>query len=435
LMASAEELVDLPSFKLAFPADSDTASSNWVVGEKAVKSETSLSLTAGIRGPQEFGYVWHEAPLESDSFEAILTFAITSKESSADLPGEGLILAFAKEKVGKGDTFGFDSKLQGLAIVLDTKDNDNLHNSPSISAHLLKGKPFSHEDDGISEQLAGCIAGIRARSRVITLKIVYEASSKTLSVLVDLRGAGNFQKCLSVADVDVPQSKFVGIAAMSSGGDRHDIYGVQIFGTLDAALRAKEYLSNKAVKETVRTDSDQSSQEISLEQLSKIAHERLNKLLKSSENSVDVHELGQALDEIEGNLVLQMNTKFVPIVESLLSISDKQTKFSEQIATLRQQELPKFQATIQDINRKISDIPGMQSSNSKLIDQVLGKLEKSVDDMIRDHVRKLEFKIMAMGESSSNNFSFWVVVFMFQILFAIVVVMSFFNQRKELKLL
>jgi len=283
--------------------------------------------------------------------------------------------------------------------------------------------------------LAGCIAGFRARSNIIMLKIIYEGSSKTLTVLVDLRGSGNFQKCLNVANVDVPRSKFVGIAAMSSGGDRHEVYSLQIFGTLDAALRAKEYLSNKAVKETVRTESDQSSQEVSLEQLSRIAHERLNLLLQSSENSLDVHQLGQALDEIEGNLVLQMNTKFVPVVESLISISEKQSKFSDQIATLRQQELPKFQAAMQDINRKISDIPGLEFSNSKLIDQVLGKLEKSVDDMIRDHVRKLEFKIAAMGESSSRNLSFWVVVFMFQILFAIVVVMSVFNQRKELKLL
>jgi mannose-binding lectin 1 len=54
--------------------------------------------------------------------------------------------------------FGSSDRWNGLGIFFDSFDNDNKHNNPYIMAMVNDGvTPYDHQNDGSTQQLAGCL--------------------------------------------------------------------------------------------------------------------------------------------------------------------------------------------------------------------------------------------------------------------------------------
>jgi len=55
----------------------------------------------------------------------------------------------------------------GLAVIFDTYDNDRRSNNPYVLAMLNDGTiSYDHNNDGLTNQLGGCIARYRALSNL-----------------------------------------------------------------------------------------------------------------------------------------------------------------------------------------------------------------------------------------------------------------------------
>ena len=58
--------------------------------------------------------------------------------------------------------FGSNDQWIGLGVFFDSFDNDNKHNNPYIMAMTNDGtKLFDHQNDGATQQLAGCLRDFR----------------------------------------------------------------------------------------------------------------------------------------------------------------------------------------------------------------------------------------------------------------------------------
>jgi len=420
----AINFVESQALRLAFPNPSLT---NWKLEGSARMDHLGVILTSGsiASAQMEQGSIWNFVPITASSWEVDVQFMVQGNPSH---PGEGMIITFTESPIQSGGLFGVNPDIRGLAIVLDSKDNDGLGNNPAISAHWFDGvKQYTFEDDGVGQQIAGCLADFRGRSHPVLIRIEYVGEDQKLAVSLDLRGSGVFQRCFAVEDFHLQSSKvFFGIGAMSLKQDMHQV--------LDIVVREQSGF----VHSEVSAQPEAVSEEPELEQVDKIAHEKLDQLIKSTKTVLDVHQLGQALDEIEVNLVRHLNLKFAPLSQALRFVTDKQTQFSDHLSTLRSVDLPRYQTAIQEVHRKLSALPNANTANGQLIDEVMKKLETNIDEMVREQIRRLENRLVqAMPQQSGLGYGFWILIVLCQVLFAVVVSQAMLSRSraKDYKLL
>lgn len=77
--------------------------------------------------------------------------------------------------------FGSNDQWIGLGVFFDSFDNDNKHNNPYIMAMTNDGtKLFDHQNDGATQQLAGCLRDFRL---VYSTMIRWVPENKTILVV------------------------------------------------------------------------------------------------------------------------------------------------------------------------------------------------------------------------------------------------------------
>jgi mannose-binding lectin 1 len=114
----------------------------------------------------------------------------------------------------------------GLGIFFDSFDNDNKHNNPYIMAMTNDGtKNFDHQNDGSTQQLAGCLRDFRNKPFPVRAKIEY--FKNTLTVLFHNGMSNNdkdFEMCVRAENVVLPRNGYFGVSAATGGlADDHDV--------------------------------------------------------------------------------------------------------------------------------------------------------------------------------------------------------------------
>lgn len=122
--------------------------------------------------------------------------------------------------------FGSSDTWNGLGLFFDSFDNDNKHNNPYIMAMVNDGtKAYDHQNDGSTQQLAGCLRDFRNKPFPVKAKVEYFRN--VLTVLFHNGMSNNdrdFEVCLRVENVFLPKSGFFGISAATGGlADDHDV--------------------------------------------------------------------------------------------------------------------------------------------------------------------------------------------------------------------
>jgi len=227
----------------------------WETSGSALVMDSYIRLTPNQRSQR--GAIWSTRPLRAKDWEILVRFSIGS---DSRLGADGMALWYTKDRSVQGPIMGGPDKWSGIAVIIDSFDNDGQRDNPQIYAvYNDNWFTFNSQDDGKMNGLGICSANIRQISKnpeTKYVKMVVRLKDKVLTVLYDnsdITGAENsWVECLSATvpfPDDAGSSYYLGLTAETGGlSDFHDVKSVTTW-----SLRT---LDLKNEKEDVKRDAN-----------------------------------------------------------------------------------------------------------------------------------------------------------------------------------
>jgi len=209
------------SFKPPYLAQKDGSVPFFEYAGNAIASEESVRVTPSLRSQK--GMIWSKELTNFDWWEVELTFKVTGR---GRIGADGLAFWYSAAKGVEGPVYGSNDQWIGLGVFFDSFDNDNKHNNPYIMAMTNDGsRNFDHQNDGSTQQLAGCLRDFRNKPFPVKAKIEY--FKNTLTVLFHNGMSNNdkdFEMCIRAENVVLPKQGYFGVSAATGGlADDHDV--------------------------------------------------------------------------------------------------------------------------------------------------------------------------------------------------------------------
>jgi len=209
------------SFKPPYLAQKDGSVPFFQYSGNAIASEESVRITPSLRSQK--GMIWTKEPTNFDWWEIELTFRVTGR---GRIGADGLAFWYTAAQGLEGPVYGSSDQWIGLGLFFDSFDNDNKHNNPYIMAMVNDGsKNFDHQNDGSTQQLAGCLRDFRNKPFPVKAKIEYYQN--ILTVLIHNGMSNNdkdFEMCIRAENVVLPKNGYFGVSAATGGlADDHDV--------------------------------------------------------------------------------------------------------------------------------------------------------------------------------------------------------------------
>ncbi len=202
----------------------------WDYYGSTVISQESVRLTPA--SANRVGGLWNQKRLFRDSWDIELDFRVGG---GGRIGAEGLALWLVAPNSTEGaqddqSVFGFRNKWTGVAIFLDSYDNDGDKANPTVSAWLNDGTgQWLHDADGGNAvpKLGSCSANYRNPYRNSKLRVVYDNGQ--LSVEVDALSTESYAPCFGPLPVKLPKGFRLGLTAKTGPlYDFHDIYSFSL---------------------------------------------------------------------------------------------------------------------------------------------------------------------------------------------------------------
>eukprot|EP00164_Ancoracysta_twista_P000316 GFYU01000439.1.p1 GENE.GFYU01000439.1~~GFYU01000439.1.p1 ORF type:complete len:588 (-),score=188.10 GFYU01000439.1:95-1858(-) len=197
---------------------------HWEWGGDALGNPEFIRITQSAQS--QSGYLWCAEQMMMHNWQIVMEFKVAGPEN----PGaDGLAMWYVDEPAANGPVFGMADQFVGLGVFFDTYDNDERNNNPYVLAMVNDGTiKYDHENDGLPNKLAGCIADFRNRDKPSVVRLTYENRSLTLEL--DVRGRGRFERCMHVKEIHLPAGYWFGVtAATGHYADSHDVYSVRMY--------------------------------------------------------------------------------------------------------------------------------------------------------------------------------------------------------------
>jgi len=209
------------SFKPPYLAQKDGSVPFFEYVGNAIASEESVRITPSLRSQK--GMIWSKEISTFDWWEVEMTFRVTGR---GRIGADGLAFWYTAAKGLEGPVYGSNDRWIGLGVFFDSFDNDNKHNNPYIMAMTNDGsKNFDHQNDGSTQQLAGCLRDFRNKPFPVKAKITY--FQNTLTVLFHNGMSNNdkdYEMCVRTENVVLPKNGYFGVSAATGGlADDHDV--------------------------------------------------------------------------------------------------------------------------------------------------------------------------------------------------------------------
>ncbi|KAG9307331.1 hypothetical protein G9A89_017159 [Geosiphon pyriformis] len=176
--------------------------------------------------PSQTGWLWSRLPLTATNWQVEIEFKIDG--ANPNLFGDGLAIWFTKQRANPGPVFGFQDNFEGLGIIIDTYANSRQHHSfPYIMAMLGDGKTsYDHDNDGKSNELAGCEADVRSKTIPTKARITYYKENY-LELKLQYKAWDQWESCFTLPNVTLPNIVYLGFTALTGEvSDNHDIISV-----------------------------------------------------------------------------------------------------------------------------------------------------------------------------------------------------------------
>lgn len=348
-IAGCAQAIKAPSFSGdALSLTAPFSNANWRSFGSALFSPNQAILTSSSGKQAQRGALWNQSPMTmSPTWEVIFRFKVAGPKAEGSAEGMALWLTTTKDELG--NAYGSRDYFNGIAIVFDSYDNDKRRNNPAISAHYLDGRtPYSLQDDGLSTQIAGCIADYRNRENVVSAKVAYNTTH--LSVFVDLTGTNEYRKCL-IEPLDLQLANvYLGVSAETTNAptqETHEVKEIVVKGAFDSTWQQnqaasgykppaqafmtppvaqmqyqappvgqqqyqappvgqQQYQAPPAAQQQYQAPPVAAAVPFSDDETVAV-HEKLDHLLKAAASSLDSQSAGEALKEIEQNLRSHMS--------------------------------------------------------------------------------------------------------------------------------
>lgn len=215
------------SFKPPYLAQKDGSVPFWEYTGNAIASEESVRITPSLRSQK--GSIWTKMKTAFEWWEVEIVFRVTGR---GRIGADGLAFWFTEEKGVEGPVFGSSDMWRGLGIFFDSFDNDNKHNNPYIMAMVNDGtKVYDHQNDGSTQQIAGCLRDFRNKPFPVRAKVEYYRNTLTVMIHNGMtNGETDFEMCVRAENVFMPQSGYFGLSAATGGlADDHDVLKFNTF--------------------------------------------------------------------------------------------------------------------------------------------------------------------------------------------------------------
>jgi len=186
----------------------------WEFGGSTVVSEDRVRLTPALQS--RVGWVWNTVPADMDAWEVQLEYEIGGGGGRG---ADGMALWYVADPKLEGIAMGSKEEFKGLALFLDTFDNDGQNDNPRLSLWINDGSQrFEPSDDGKHGEKGHCKSIVReARSKI---RVVYRDG--LVQVETDVRNGWQF--CTSVA-ATLPKGYYFGVSAATGHlMDNHDVF-------------------------------------------------------------------------------------------------------------------------------------------------------------------------------------------------------------------
>jgi Legume-like lectin family len=172
------------------------------------------------------GRIFNEVPVALTQWAVAFGFRITGGRRGAD----GLAMWYKQDLVSEGSAFGAQSRWKGLAIAVDTFDNDNDGHTPLLSVLYNDGqREYNAATDGAELEIGSCVLPKARNSRTPVSVWVLYRDGGALQVLVQMRPDLPLELCTE-ARVDLPTGYHFAFSASTGGlADKHDIYWASVY--------------------------------------------------------------------------------------------------------------------------------------------------------------------------------------------------------------
>lgn len=417
---------------------------NWIKLGNPLFDQNSAVLTTRKRpGPQRAA-LWNPNPfVYRQGFNITLRTKITAASGPKTGKGLGLWLLEKPDDapIGElGPVYGSRDYFRGLGIVLDTIDDDKRRNNPSISAHYLNGTvPYSHADDGVKTQLAGCVADYR-RAEVVATRVAYNGT--TLTVHVDLGGNNRFQKCLEVPlTMRTDRDWYMGVSAETIASEypqeTHEVVAIEVTGVPDWNAKRPQQKQQQQVppqqqswqqqQQPPQQSWPQPPQEPATGDATETLHDKIDQLMKATTHTaLESQQAGEALKEVQTNVLQKIHQSTNSIGQQIRRVDQSLAQHVSSTASQLQSLVKTIESTKASVdsgrvdnerraNTVDTQIAALQDT-IKGMNVVVDRLSKSFQAQISREIGKGTAR-MAAAASKGGDWNIWLFIILFQVVF------------------
>lgn len=345
----------------------------------------------GPLGTFKQGAIWSTDRFYLREWDATMMVKIggTSNVRGSD----GMAFMVSAQPASLGNLFGTnEAMLDGIAVILDSTDNDKQKDNPSIGLHRFDGLyRYNQDDDGLAGELGSCIADYRNRNEPIKIMVSFKAPN--ITILIDIKRNGQWQECVS-SPIDLPPAGYhIGFSAQTLDiADRHEVTGFEISGVMYTPLEEHK----KGIDEYVQAVYEDPKRSV--------VHEKLDLLMNSIDEKMSSGMLGRALDEIEMNFLKQINYRALPLRDQGYNLVTKLNEFEGHLNHLRTEEFARLGSILEEARKQLKE---HHPENLKdRIEKLEGALKRLMQMKMDAIMRRLE----AVEGPKSSSTSEWICV-------------------------
>lgn len=430
---------------------------NWIKLGDPFFTPNEVVLTSKKRpGPQRAAF-WNPNPFPyQQQFNITLRTSISASAGPKTAQGFALWLVEREDgaPIGElGPVYGSHDYFRGLGIVFDTIDNDNKRNNPAISAHYMNGTlPYTHEDDGLSRQIAGCVADYR-RPNVAT-RIDYDG--RQLSVYVNM--AGTYQLCMQKPlTMRTDRDWYLGVSAETIASEHpqetQEILAVEVTGI--ANWNPKRQQQQKAAAPAPQQQPAPPAQAPAQnwepattgggDATAGTLHDKIDLLMKATTSTaLESQQAGEALKEVQTNVLQKIQQSTNSVVQQIRRVDQGLSQHVTGTGTTLQtlsRSIESTKASVDsgrvDTERRVNaldaQIAALQTTIADM-NVVVDRLSKSFQAQIAREIGKGTARLAAAAATGSN-WNVWLLIVLFQVLFVAFLVFKSQMNRKLDKLL
>jgi mannose-binding lectin 1 len=278
----------------------------WDHGGDALPTDEQVRICPSIQ--ERSGWVWSKIAFTASNWMFDTSFSISGRNTYG---ADGMVFWFTADKGSSGNMFGSTSSFTGMALAIDTFDNNGQGDTPRVSVFMGNGSfDYNHGTDGSGQDIGYCLKQIRNKRFPVQLKVIYIKNS--LEVFINegnTNSSENYDLCVKIPTVTLPPTGYFGISAATGGlSDDHDVMSFVVH-----SLTPVEQSRGKLMEDLDKAHADQ------LKEYMKFSETFESKQKKSKQ---PVKEDWENRLEMEGNVRMVYDMQ-ASLLRELRALNDK----------------------------------------------------------------------------------------------------------------